>query len=274
MMRLLPEGRSGAGVTMQKVTLKNARLRVFRPVQDPSAAALLWIHGGGMITGTAKMNDRDCANYARDLKLLVVSVDYRLAPENPFPAALDDCEEAWHWLQDSADELGIDPTRIALSGQSAGGGLAATLAQSLLDRGGIQPASQALFYPMLDDRTAARTELDGLRHRLWNNRNNRAGWSWYLGKEAGCEQVEDYAVAARRANLAGLPRTWIGVGDIDLFYEECCDYASRLEEAGNDCELDVFEGAPHSFDMLVPESSVAREFMEKNMHFLRRSLGL
>jgi acetyl esterase/lipase len=125
---------------------------------------LLWVHGGGLISGTAGANDPECSAYARDLKLVVVSVEYRLAPKYPFPAALDDCFETWQWMQQSADKLEINPSRIAISGQSSGGGLTASLAHRIFDEGGIQPAAQALFCPMLDDRTALRHELDIIQH--------------------------------------------------------------------------------------------------------------
>ena len=142
---------------------------------------------------------------ARDAGILVANVEYRLAPTHQYPAAIDDCVEAWQWLLQSAGELGIDPARIAIAGQSAGGGLAAALALRVHDAGGVQPAAQILFCPMIDDRTALRSELDGNDYLMWNTRHNRQAWSWYLGQPAGAPEVPAYAAPARRDDLSGLP---------------------------------------------------------------------
>ena len=272
LLKLVPKAKSVAGVQIVEKKLVRASVRIYRPAGTLSGAALLWIHGGGLITGAAVMNDRECARYARELNLVVVSVEYRLAPRHPFPAAIDDCFEAWQWLQAAARELEIDPARVAISGQSAGGGLAASLVQRIFDQGGVQPAAQALFCPMLDDRTAARMELDSVRHRVWNNRSNLTGWSSYLGHSRASE-ARPYAVPARRESLAGLPPTWIGIGDIDLFHAEACQYAARLEQAGVPCQLDVVPMAPHAFETLVPDAPLTREFFQGYYRFLRGALA-
>lgn len=265
--------RSVKGVTVEQHRIGPARIRVYRPLQGASGAGLLWMHGGGFMVGAAVQDEGLCSRYARDLGLVVVSVDYRLAPEHPFPAALDDCFAAWRWMSDNPD-LNIDPTRIAVGGMSAGGGLAACLAQRILDSGGIQPAAQTLFYPMLDDHTAANRDLDLLEHPLWNNHNNRAGWTAYLGHEPGQTTEAAYAVASRREDLAGLPPTWIGVGDIDLFFPENRVYAERLESAGVSCSLHVVPMAPHGFQVVVPGAQISQEFYEKNLRFLVSVLDL
>jgi acetyl esterase/lipase len=274
LMSMMPKQAAVEGVSISSQTLGNISIRIYRPEGVLSAAGLLWIHGGGMIMGKAEMDDRACSLYASKLQLVVVSVDYRLAPEHIYPIALDDCVAAWHWFQQSAEQLGVDPARIAIAGQSAGGGLAASLAQRLYDEGGIQPAAQALFCPMLDDRTAARIELDAINHRIWNNRNNRAGWSYYLGHATGLPAVGQYAVPARRQNLSGLPPTWIGVGDIDLFHAEDSDYAERLQADGVSCQFDVVPMAPHAFETFVPAASVSVQFMADHYRFLQQALAL
>lgn len=271
---LIPRAKSFAGVSVEDKQLQYAGVRIYRPEKNPSGAALFWIHGGGLITGNAAMNDRECAGYARDLGLVVVSVEYRLAPKHPFPAAIDDCYEAWQWLQSAAHTFGVDPARIVISGQSAGGGLSASLVQRIHDEGGIQPAAQALFCPMLDDRTAARRELDPIKHRIWNNTNNRGGWSSYLGHAPGQTDEPPYAVPARRENVSGLPPTWIAVGDIELFYDEACEYAKRLQEAGVVCELYVMPMAPHGFESFVPNAPITRALYHDYCRFLGKSLGL
>jgi acetyl esterase/lipase len=263
-----------AGVNVTQQIYPGGSLRIYRPVGEQSRAGMLWIHGGGYIIGNAAMNERECALYAREMKLVVVSVEYRLAPKHPFPCAIDDCFAAWLWMQQNAGELGLATDRIVVAGQSAGGGLAAALAQRVLDHGGVQPAGQSLIYPMLDDRTAARHELDAIKHRLWNNRNNRGGWTYYLGQSPGQGELPAYATPARRVDLTGLPPTWLGVGEVDLFYEEDVEYARRLQEAGVDCELYTVPGAPHAFEMLVPDATISRDFIDSNNRFLRRVLAL
>lgn len=261
-------------VSIEDLALGSLQVRVYRPEGVLSGAGMLWIHGGGYILGNASTNDRECALYANQLKIIVVSVAYRLAPKYPFPCALDDCFDAWQWFQKNASDMGVSPVRIVISGQSAGGGLAAGLAQRVFDHGEVQPAGQSLFYPMIDDRTAARVELDVIKHRLWNNRNNRGGWSRYLGQALGQSVIPPYAAPARREDLSGLAPAWIGVGDVDLFYEEDALYASRLQAAGVYCELNVVPGAPHGFDMLVPDAPVCGDFIQSHCEFLKRVLEI
>ena len=274
LLKLAPERKSIEGIVLERKALSHGSVRIYRPLQRLSGAGLLWIHGGGMMTGRAAQDDRFCSALAKKMGLVVFSIDYRLAPRHPFPAALDDCYEAWRWLLGESYYHGVDPTRIAIAGQSAGGGLAASLVQKIFDRDGVQPAALALFCPMLDDRTAVRTELDALEHRIWNNKSNRAGWSAYLGKPAGTAEVPLYAVPARRENLAGLAPTWIGVGDIDLFRDEAQEYARRLNAAGVRCQLHLAPMAPHAFETIAPDSGIARELFADNDRFLRATLGL
>ncbi|XVQ15784.1 alpha/beta hydrolase [Spirillospora sp. CA-255316] len=247
-------------------------VRVHRPHRRRSDAALLWIHGGGLVIGGAAQDDRLCGSTARELGITVVSAEYRLAPEHPYPAALDDCHAAWIWLQEHAAALGVDPSRVAVGGQSAGGGLAAALAQRLHDAGGPRPVAQWLFCPMLDDRTAARRDLDALGHRVWNNRLNRFGWSSYLAAEPGSPDVPPYAAPARRADLSGLPPAWIGVGDIDLFHDEDRDYARRLRAAGVDTTFHVVPRAPHGFEAWAAGTGLARDYLATARAWLRKAL--
>lgn len=274
LLKLMPDKSDRSGVTLEDKKLGKASIRIYRPEGTHSGAALLWIHGGGLVMGTAAQDDQECYAYARKLNLTVISVEYRLAPEHPFPAAIDDCFEAWQWLQASAQDLGLDPSRMAIAGQSAGGGLAATLAQRIYDAGATQPAAQVLIYPMLDDRTATQKALDPINHLMWNNQSNRSGWGWYLDKPAGTPTIPPYAAAARRENLSGLPSTWIGVGDVDLFYTECGEYAQRLTDAGVNCQLHTVAQAPHAFERMVPRASISKTFYGEIHQFLRASLAL
>jgi acetyl esterase/lipase len=246
--RTLPTGADLTGVRRE---VRPGGLRVFRPEQRRHSAALLWIHGGGLVLGSARMDDRFCAATARELGIVVASVEYRRAPQHPFPAALDDCLAAWTWL------AATEGPRIAVGGQSAGGGLAAALTQRLHDADGADPVAQLLFCPMLDDRTAARRDLDAADHLMWHNRDNLFGWSSYLGREPGTPDLPPYAVPARRTDLTGLPPTWIGVGDIDLFHDEDRDYADRLTAAGVDTTFVLVPGAPHAFESWAPKTALA-----------------
>lgn len=234
-----------------------ASVRVHRPVDRSTltGGALVWIHGGGTVMGIAAQDDRLCSELARDLGLVVVSVDYRLAPEHPFPVPLDDCAEALAWVRSSAEALGVDPARIAVGGASAGGLLAASLAQRTTDEGD-PVAFQLLVYPMLDDRTVLRSEHHGRGRFLWTPPSNRFGWTSYLG-HAPARDGEDrpYAVPARRADLAGLPPAWIGVGDLDLFHDEDLEYAARLRAAGVPCELHVEPGMYHAADAFLYDTA-------------------
>jgi acetyl esterase/lipase len=237
-------------------------IRLFRPtgVSDPGAA-LLWIHGGGYVIGSAAQDDQLCRRFARELSVTVVSVDYRLAPDHPYPAPLEDCYSALTWL---ARLPAVDPTRVAIGGASAGGGLAAALAFLARDRGEINVAAQLLVYPMLDDRTVDRKDLDNPGHRLWNQSSNRFGWSAYLG-----DADREVAVPARRQDLAGLPPAWLGVGTLDLFHDEDLAYAERLEAAGVPCHVEVVQGAFHGFDGIVPKAEVSRSFFDSQCAMLR-----
>ncbi len=273
LLKVMPVPNAGPGVAIENRKLNRAGVRIYRPEGALSGAGLLWMHGGGFIIGRAE-DDQICAALARDLKLIVVSVKYRLAPEHKFPGAIDDCFEAWQWLQREAHNLGIDPARIAIAGQSAGGGLAANLVHRIFDTGGVQPAAQLLFCPMLDDRTALQSELDNIKHLMWNNRSNRKAWSWYLGRPAGSPNVPAYFAAARRENLTGLPPTWITAGDIELFYEEDRRYAARLLEAGIPCHFHVTPRAPHCFEVAVPQASLTREMHLSAYRFLCEALRL
>lgn len=226
---------------------------------DPQAKrpALLWIHGGGFVLGTAAQDDGLCRHLADKLGIVVVAVDYRLAPEHPFPIPLHDCYEALTWL---AAWPGVDADRLAIGGASAGGGLAAALSLLAKERGEVKPVLQLLSYPMLDDRTVARVDIDERNFRLWDNKANKFGWSSYTGVTPGSVGVSALAAPARYEDLSGLPATWMGVGTLDLFYDEDLAYARRLEEAGIKCELNVIEGAFHGFDAVSRRAQVSRTF--------------
>ena len=246
-----------------------ASIRLHRPAAGRGAPApgVLYLHGGGYVVGTAAMGDAFCARLARHLDAVVAAVDYRLAPEHPYPAALEDAYAALCWL---ARQPEVNADRIALVGDSAGGGLAAGLALLARDRGEVHPVLQALSYPMLDDRTTD-GGVDPRMLRMWNQRSNRFGWEAYLG-DLTSEDVPATAAPARAEGLARLPATWIGVGTEDLFYAENVAFARRLRDAGVPCELLVVEGAYHGFDGVEPRAGVSHDFLRARLSALRRAL--
>ena len=261
------------GVTIRSIRSGGARLRLYIPAVRRSRAALLWIHGGGYIIGAAVQDDRMCAATALALGAPVISVEYRLAPKHRFPAALDDCHAVWTWLQASAASLDIDPARIAIGGESAGGGLAACLVQRIHDAPGPKAAAQWLFCPMLDDRTAADRDLDAVRHFVWDNTSNLFAWGSYLGRPAGAGEAPPYAVAARRTDLAGLPPAWIGVGEIDLFFREDHAYAERLRAAGVETEFKAVPAAPHAIEAWAPEAPLSKALVAEAHAWLAERLA-
>lgn len=251
--------------------LGNASVRVHRPSpRDEPSAALLWIHGGGMISGTAGAEDLLCRSFADEHGIVVAAVEYRLAPEAPFPAAIEDCHDALEWLA-ARSEVRAD--RIVIGGASAGGGLAAGLALLARDRGVVSPSFQLLQYPMLDDRTAADFANDDRPVRVWDNIANRFGWECYLGMPPGAADVSPYAAPARAEDLSGLPPAWIGVGTCDLFLAEDVDYAARLEAAGVPCELHLSEGAFHGSEMVVAKAAVSEAFVASRRDALAGAVG-
>lgn len=259
------------GVERRVVREDGVRVRVYTP-STPSGAGLLWIHGGGLVLGSAAIDDAMCADTARETGTVVVSVDYRLAPRHPFPAAIDDAAAAFDWMLRHAADLGIDSARIAVGGQSAGGGLAAALVQRLHDEGST-PAAQWLFCPMLDDRTAADRDQDAAAHFVWDNRANLVGWRSYLGDRVGAPDLPAYAAASRREDLSGMPPTWLYSSDIELFWEEDRVYADRLRAAGVDVTFDAVRGAPHGFEAWAPTSAPAVALLARARTWLGASLS-
>jgi acetyl esterase/lipase len=227
------------------------RVLVYLPKSAPRPLpALLWIHGGGYVLGSADQDDPQVKNIVDQIGCAAVSVDYRLAPETPHPGPVEDCYAALKWLQEHAAELGVDPGRIAIGGASAGGGLAAGLGLLARDRGEVPLAFQLLIYPMLDDRTVSHPDPHPYTGEfIWTHDANRFGWTSLLGQEPGSEGVSPYAAAARAEHLAGLPPTYICVGALDLFLEEDMEYARRLIREGVPTELHVYPGAYHGFNM-------------------------
>jgi acetyl esterase/lipase len=251
----------------------DVRVVVVDPGGEGARPALLYVHGGGFIFGNVSGDIAMLQRLAQTLNILIVSVDYRLAPETPFPGGLEDTYAALLWLYRNAQTLMIDRSRIAIGGVSAGGGLAAMLTIAARDRREVPVAFQLLLAPMLDDRTGSqRTVPPYIGRYSWSAQANRFGWTSWLGVPAGSRDVPAGSVPARTENLAGLPPTFIGVGSIDLFAEEDVTYACRLLMAGVRTELLVVPGAYHAFDKLVPDAEVSRRYTAAWTDALRRGL--
>ena len=249
-------------------------VRLYRPASLPTnAPALYWIHGGGMVLGDVAMSDAYCADVADRLNVLAASVEYRLAPEDPFPAPLNDCYAGLAWLASAAGELGVDRGRIAIGGGSAGAGLAAGLALMARDRGEVDICFQLLTYPMIDDRNTTPSSHAITESRVWNRASNLAGWDAYLAGQAGTEGVSPYAAPARATDLAGLPPAHIAVGTLDLFVDEDIAYTQALSAAGVPVELHVYPGAFHGSPGLVPGAALSKRWAADELAALDRALN-
>src|SRR5579859_6112220 len=249
------------------------RVRVYRPNDQPSKLpALYWIHGGGYVMGDIEQDDRLMMQLVKRIGCVAVSVDYRLAPEHPFPAPVEDCYAGLKWLFRHADEFGVDPSRIAIGGASGGGGLCAGLALMTRDRGEVKVAFQLLIYPMIDDRNVTPASYAITDPRMWNREANRLGWKAYLGRDGGGADVSPYAAAARAVDLRDLPPAYIPVGALDLFVDENIEYAQRLVQAGVPTELHVYPGAFHGFDLFAPSATVSKQFKADRDNALKRAL--
>lgn len=218
-------------------------------------SAVVYVHGGGMVCGSVELYDRIIAKYVQQTGVPFLAVDYRLAPEHPGLAPINDSYAALRWLRERAPELGVDPDRIAVMGDSAGGGIAAGVAIAARD-GGVPLAKQILIYPMLDDRN---TEPDPelVPFATWTYDNNYTGWTALLGDAAGGAHIPPLAAPARLDQCAELAPTFIDVGELDILRDESVRYALALTHGGVSCELHVRAGAPHGFDRIAPSARVS-----------------
>ena len=243
------------------------------PTSRPSTPgpALLHTHGGGMILGDFTSFGIMVNNTVATSGVPMLTVDYRLAPEHPSPTPVEDCYAGLLWLQSHAAQLSVDPTRIGVMGESAGGGLAAGLTLMARDRGFRPPlAKQVLVYPMLDDRNLVPNK-DLLPFCLaWSWEDNLTGWSAYLGKEAiGTDAVSQYASPSRAADLAGLPSAYVDVGTLDIFMDEDMEYARRLAGAGVETEFHLYPGCPHGFEAFAVGTTVAERAEENRIRAIK-----
>lgn len=246
---------------------------VFTPdVRAALVPGILWIHGGGMVAGD-RFGAVEALDAAEAVSAVVVSVEYRLAPEHPAPAPVDDCLAALRWFVDYAADLGVDPRQVVLGGASAGGGIAAATALRIRDEGGPRLAGLFLCSPMLDDRmtTVSSHQLaDGVP---WTRPSNEFGWRSLLKDRAGTDAVTIYEAPGRAAELSTLPPTLVDVGSADLFRDEDVAFASRVWACGGDAELHVWPGAYHGFELLAPQSALSRDASAVRRRWMTRVLA-
>ncbi|GMA65433.1 alpha/beta hydrolase [Alicyclobacillus fastidiosus] len=250
----------------------DVRVRIYRPIKAcTDMPGVLWIHGGGFMLGSPEMNEGLCQRFVTQANCIVVSVDYRLAPENPFPAPLEDCYAALKWFHAHADDLGVDASRLAIAGASAGGGLTAALALLARDRQGPPIKFQMPLYPMIDDRNITPSSHEITDARVWNRESNLKGWAAYLGTNREGD-VSQYAAPSRATDLSNLPPAYTCVGDLDPFRDETIDYVARLARAGVSCEFHLYPGCFHGFESMVPQAEVSRRAISEYVQALQRAL--
>jgi acetyl esterase/lipase len=249
----------------------DVRLRVHRRVgAEGPLPCLYWIHGGGYVLGSPEQDDLRFDRWCQRFDVVGVAVQYRLAPEHPYPAGVEDCYAGLKWVKAHGAELGIDTSQVGIGGPSGGGGLAAALALVVRDRAEFDIDYQLLIYPMIDDRRTSVTA--NWEVPVWAPASNEFGWTSYLGELHGSDRIPGHAAPSRETNLAGLPPTYIMVGTLDAFADEDIDYAQRLNHAGVSVELHVYPGAPHGFEGFAPASAVARQARRDINEWLARRL--
>lgn len=246
---------------------------IFRPAgsETSTLAGFVNIHGGGMIVGHRSWETARVVDIVAEHGVVAVNVEYRLAPEDPYPAGVEDCYAAFVWTHAHAAELGIDPTRIVVGGGSAGGGLTAAVALLARDRRGPVMAGQLLLCPMIDNTntTVASRQYDGIG--TWQRDMNLLAWSCVLGEELAFSiEAPAYAAPSRATDVSGLPPAYIEVGEAEMFRDEDTEYALRIWATGGQAELHVWGGGAHGFDMYMPDAEITRAALAARASWLRR----
>lgn len=249
-------------------------MRIYEPDTRQTTALLYWIHGGGMVAGAYDLDDFQSKTFASKFGAVVISVEYRLAPETPYPGPLHDCYAGLLWAHREAEGLGCDPDRIVVAGASAGGGLAAGTVLMARDQGHVPVSAQILIFPMLDDRDQTQSTHEATYPKVWNRPSNVFGWQSYLGDRYGTDDVPLYAAPARAtsADLKGLPPAWIDVGELDAFRDENIEYAQKLLAAGVPTALLVTPGAFHASEGYNPAAPSSRKIARFRMEALAAAL--
>ena len=245
------------------------KVRIYRPVESAGQLpGIYFIHGGGMILGDIEGEDAAATKLCDEVGAVVVSVEYRLAPEHPHPAPVEDCYAGLTWTAKNAAELGIDADRLAIFGASAGGGLTLATALVARDRGGPQVRFLMPIYPMIDDRNETPSSHEITDIGIWDRAGNLEAWAWYLGGK----EADEYAAPSRAEDVSGLPPTFIDVGTVDLFRDEDIAFAQRLMQAGVPTELHVYPGSYHASETFAPDAALSQRIWAGRVEALRRAL--
>ncbi len=256
-------------------------VRLYRPTSPKTDryndCALVLIHGGGMVMGGIETDDGNAAFLSLQLDCLVISIEYRLAPENPFPAGLDDCFDVTQWVYSHVDELKISPSKIVLFGGSAGGGLSLGLALMMRDRKLTPYALICAPYPMIEDRNTSPASYEITDLGVWDRTANLESWAWYLGQEAASKEVPDfkdvsiYAAPSRATDLSGLAPIFTDVGDLDLFRDDVIEFTERLKAAGNKVEFHLVKGMFHAGELFNPEAEISKKMWDRRLVAIRKA---
>jgi acetyl esterase/lipase len=267
-------------VKVYNVNIPNAggtgkmRLRIYEPAATKgNLTGIYWIHGGGYILGVPEQDEAQSIRFAKEVGAVVVAADYRLAPEYPYPAPLNDCYAGLVWFAQNAASLGVDKGRIAVAGASAGGGLCAAVALLARDKGGPALAFQMPLYPMIDDRLVAPASHEYIDMRVWNPTANRYAWRAYIGDLAGTPKATAYMAAARAEDLSGLSPAYSCVGNLDPFRDDTIDYMKRLVQAGVPAELHLYPGAYHAFEVIASDTAYGHKVTDEYIYVLRKALN-
>ncbi|MGN7477460.1 alpha/beta hydrolase [Solibacillus silvestris] len=253
----------------------DVRVLIHRPKNQADVLpGIYYIHGGGYILGTAEMFSQSCEHYAEQFNCVVVNVDYRLAPEHPYPAPIEDCYSGLKWFAEHADELNVDPERIVVVGASAGGGLTAALTLLARDRKGPKIAAQFPLYPMIDDRCNTASNEEITDERVWNGAGNRAAWDMYLGDLKDADDVPIYAAPARAEDYSDLPPTFTCIGDLDPFRDETITYVQKLRQSDVPTEFHLYPGGFHGFESFAPQASISQQLTATFENALNNALHI
>lgn len=253
-------------------------VKIYEPKdrQNVKLPAVFWMHGGGYVLGHPDVDDGICECFVKEVNCVVVSIDYRLAPEHPYPAAIEDCYAGLKWTADNAEELKIDTSRLAIAGASAGGGLTAALALMARDKGEIEIVFQMPLYPMIDDRNVTPSSYEINEENLpkaWNREANEIAWKMYLSNNAS-DQISYYAAPSRAKDLTGLPPAYTCVGQLDPFRDETLEYVARLAQAGVPVEFHLYPGCFHGFDSIFNNVEISRRARSEYINALSQALNM
>jgi len=244
-------------------------VRLYRAAKESNGSlqpCLIYIHGGGMIMGNLETGNLNCLNFARTFDISVLSIEYRKAPEFPYPAAIDDCIDAISWIVSNSELFNIDLANLGIYGSSAGGGLVLGTVLKMRDQGKNVFKYMLPIYPMIDSSNTSNSSLEITNIGVWDRSTNIDAWNWYLNGN----QADEYSAPAQAKNLAGLPQCYSDVGSFDLFLDENSSFFKRLSDAGVSTEFQVFQGAFHGSENLAPESELSRKIWERRLGAIER----